>query len=129
MVEKRLSIHTCRWLACQAGKGSLAQRVMLGAVGVSKASSKRRRRDLEARNREQATFAVAAHLFTEFALFGTLAIAYSGVRTTWVHLRSTEFWTTTVLQARFYLSLYSARMALRSSATIRSLSSLQWRVY
>lgn len=60
-----------------------------------------RRRQFSRRKQLRRRRLLAAAVFlVEQALFGTLAAAFSGVRTTWSHLRSTDFWTVTVLQVR-----------------------------
>lgn len=61
-------------------------------------AQKQRGRKARLKQRERAAVAMNWHVGN--ALLGTLAVALSGVRSQWVHLRSSGFWDVTVLQVR-----------------------------
>ena len=52
------------------------------------------------RKRKRVQVAAVALAFVQMSMFGALAIATSGIRTQWAHLRSSEFWDVTVLLVR-----------------------------
>jgi hypothetical protein len=52
------------------------------------------------RKRKRVQMAAVALAFVQMSMFGALAVATSGIRTQWTHLRSSEFWDVTVLLVR-----------------------------